>query len=86
MPLPFIIVAPLLSQSHTLFPDAYMDGALKEILADYQVDQKRIYLTGMSMGGEATYRFALNQPDTFAAISPLCAYLHNPSPATLEDG
>ena len=83
-PLPFIIVAPLLSENHTLFPDAYMDGALKEVLADYRVDQKRIYLTGMSMGGEAAYRFALNQPDTFAAVSPLCAYLNNPSLASLE--
>lgn len=77
-PLPFIIVAPLLSTSHqdySAFPDNYMNEALDEILADYRVDRKRIYLTGLSMGGEATYRFAINQPDTFAAIAPLCAYL-----------
>jgi predicted esterase len=76
-PLPFIIVAPLLNTNYTAFPNEYMDGALSEILSNYRVDQKRIYLTGLSMGGEATYRFALHQPDTFSAISPLCAYIDN---------
>jgi predicted peptidase len=84
-PLPFIIVAPLLNTNHTSFPNDYMDGALGEILADYRVDQKRIYLTGMSMGGEAAYRFALHQPDTFAAISPLCAYIDNSNPVSMDE-
>ena len=75
-PLPFIIVAPLLNKSkgYESFPDDYMDGVLQEVLADYRVDGKRIYVTGLSMGGEATYRFALNHPDTFAAIAPLAAF------------
>jgi predicted esterase len=75
-PLPFIIVAPLLntSKDYASFPDDYMDGVLQEVQADYRVDPKRIYVTGLSMGGEATYRFALNHPDTFAAIAPLAAF------------
>lgn len=60
--------APVIAQK------AYMDGVLAEILADYRVDQKRIYVTGLSMGGEATYRFALHQPHTFAAIAALTAF------------
>jgi predicted esterase len=83
-PLPFVIIAPVLNTNYTAFPDSYMDGALKEILADYRVDHKRIYLTGMSMGGEAAYRFALHQPETFAAVSPLCAYLNYPGLAYLQ--
>ncbi len=76
-PLPFIIVAPLLGRSefYGSFSDDYMEGVLEEVLREYRVDGKRIYLTGLSMGGEATYRFALKQPDTFAAIAPLSAYL-----------
>jgi predicted peptidase len=42
------------------------------------VDRQRIYVTGLSMGGEATYRFALQQPEMFAAIAPLSAYLSSP--------
>jgi dienelactone hydrolase len=74
---PFIIAAPILNknQSYSSFPDEYLDGVLEEIRAEYRVDAKRIYLTGLSMGGEATWRFALHQPDTFAAVAPLCAFL-----------
>jgi predicted esterase len=77
--LPFIIAAPLLnlSEEYESFPEAYMDGALAEIRANYRVDPKRIYVTGLSMGGEATYRFAVHQPDTFAAIAPISAFVES---------
>jgi predicted esterase len=87
-PLPFIIIAPLLKNSpdYGSFPDNYMNGVLAEILEDYRVDQKRIYVTGLSIGGEATYRFALQQPDTFAAIAPLAAYVNSsPSMESIKD-
>ena len=76
-PLPFIIAAPLLNafEGYSSFPEAYMDGVLAEIQGNYRVDAKRIYVTGLSMGGEATYRFAVHQPETFAAIAPLSAYV-----------
>jgi predicted esterase len=74
-PLPFIIVAPLLNTSNHLFPLEYLDGVLAEVQATYRVDPKRFYVTGLSLGGEATYRFAIHQPATFAAIAPLCAML-----------
>ena len=74
-PLPFIIVAPLLKTSYNLFPLEYLDSVLAEVQATYRVDPKHIYLTGLSLGGEATYRFAIQQPDTFAAIAPLSAFL-----------
>lgn len=84
-PLPFIIVAPLRNtyEGYSSFPEDYMEGVLEEIQAEYRVDPKRIYLTGLSMGGEATYRFALHQPDTFAAIAPLAAYLFGADAASM---
>jgi predicted esterase len=83
-PLPFIIVAPLLNKNYPTFPEEYMDEVLNETLAEYRVDQKRIYLTGMSMGGESAYRFVLHQPDTFAAVASLCAFLNDPSSLSME--
>jgi predicted esterase len=76
-PLPLIIAAPLLNAAdgYSTFPDVYMDRALAEIQANYRVDAQRIYVTGLSMGGEGTYRFAVNHPKTFAAIAPLSAYV-----------
>jgi fermentation-respiration switch protein FrsA (DUF1100 family) len=84
-PLPAIIVAPLLSafQGYSSFPEEYLDGVLKEIQANYRVDPQRLYLTGLSMGGEAAYRFAVHRPETFAALAPLSAYVDSQTYAGL---
>ncbi len=37
-----------------------------------RVDTDRIYLTGLSMGGYGTWETALEYPDTYAAIVPIC--------------
>lgn len=43
------------------------------------VDQDRIFVTGLSMGGYATWALADRQPDRFAAIVPICGgYPHHP--------
>jgi predicted peptidase len=46
------------------------------ILADvekhYKVDPKRIYLTGISMGGYGTWALAASNPEKWAAIAPVC--------------
>jgi len=38
----------------------------------YRVDQSRIYVTGLSMGGGATWDFAGSYPTKAAAIVPIC--------------
>lgn len=85
-PLPFIIVAPLLNKSedYASFPEDYMDGVLAEAQTQYRVDPGRIYVTGLSMGGEATYRFALHRPDAFAAIAVLSGYHYNSDPLDMK--
>src|SRR5205085_2048760 len=44
----------------------------EEIVAQYQVDPQRIYLTGLSMGGGGTWALAAAYPERFAAIVPIC--------------
>ena len=75
-PLPFIIAAPMLiyTNDYRSFPEEYMSGALDELVSDYRINNKQIYLTGLSMGGEASYRFALYRPDVFAAVAPFAAF------------
>lgn len=43
-----------------------------ELAATLRVDQSRIYLTGLSMGGFGAWETALLYPDTYAAIVPIC--------------
>ena len=38
----------------------------------YNIDQNRIYLCGLSMGGYGTWYTAMAYPDLFAAIAPCC--------------
>lgn len=47
-----------------------------DVLADvkrrFPVDENRIYLTGLSMGGGGTLWIGLSRPDRWAAIAPVC--------------
>ncbi len=45
---------------------------LDEIEAKYRVDTDRVYLTGLSMGGFGTWTLAIEYPNRFAAIAPIC--------------
>jgi predicted peptidase len=45
---------------------------LAEVQKTYKVDPKRIYLSGLSMGGFGTWSVAAAHPDRWAAIAPIC--------------
>lgn len=47
---------------------------LDEIESKYRVDKNKIYVTGLSMGGQGTWTLALTQPNRFAAIAPVCGW------------
>ncbi len=47
---------------------AMLDAVEKE----YKIDDKRLYLTGLSMGGFGTWSLAEKYPDRWAAIVPVC--------------
>lgn len=38
----------------------------------FSIDEGRVYLTGLSMGGYGTWYTAMARPDIFAAIAPCC--------------
>jgi len=48
-----------------------LDALVDEIVESYAVDTRRIYLTGLSMGGLGTWHFALEHPARFAAVVPI---------------
>ena len=68
---PFILVSPQCPTGESWSEDALL-GLLDEVIKKYRVDQRRVYLTGLSMGGYATWSLGLNFPDRFAAIAPIC--------------
>ena len=70
---PFIAVSPQCPKSSwwTVELEA-LNALLDEIVAKYAVDTKRIYLTGLSMGGFGAWHLATAYPERFAAIAPVC--------------
>jgi predicted peptidase len=58
---------------------------LKDFLKRYNVDEKRVYLTGLSMGGDGAWRLAALQPKLFAAIVPICGRDKANSASKLKD-
>jgi len=53
----------------------YMRAAeelLAATISDYSIDKKRIYVSGLSMGGFATWDVVMRNPELFAAAVPVC--------------
>lgn len=69
--LPFIVVSPQ-CPAEGWWASEVLAALLDEIEKNYRVDPKRIYLTGLSMGGFGTWQLAADQPHRFAAIAPIC--------------
>jgi predicted peptidase len=47
-------------------------AALDHSIKEFHGDRSRVYLTGLSMGGYATWDFAVAEPHRFAALVPIC--------------
>jgi predicted esterase len=69
--LPFIVISPQLGYTQFWDPDLLVN-LIKKVSDEYRVDDDRIYLTGLSMGGFGTWYTAMKYPQLFAAIAPVC--------------
>ena len=49
-----------------------LQHTLEEVSKKYRINEKNIYLTGLSMGGYGTWFWAGQKPDQFKRIAPIC--------------
>jgi predicted peptidase len=68
---PFIVVSPQCPKGRWWQPFE-LTALLDEIVEKYRVDQERICVTGLSMGGFGTWSLAAYTPERFAALAPIC--------------
>jgi predicted peptidase len=47
-------------------------AALEKSVKEFHGDRRRLYLTGLSMGGYGSWQLAVDHPDTFAAAAIIC--------------
>lgn len=81
---PFIAVSPQ-CPDNTFWNVDLLSALLDEIESRYKVDKKRIYLTGLSMGGHGTWSLAIQEPNRFAAIAPVCGWSNPATACRLKD-
>lgn len=68
---PFIVVSPQAQLPYGWEPEN-LYKMLLHLKQTLRVDQQRVYLTGLSMGGYGTWALAMKHPEEFAAIAPVC--------------
>ena len=78
---PAIVVIPQAESKRTAIGQRWYAGnpdgdralaMLDAVQKEYKIDPKRVYLTGLSMGGFGTWQMAFKHPDKWAAIVPIC--------------
>ncbi len=57
--------------------------ALDQSLKEFHGDPRRVYLTGLSMGGYGTWYIASRNPGRFAALAPICGGIRAPKTVPL---
>lgn len=74
-PWPAVVVFPQCPKS-SFWPDPQMlamaSAALDAAILEFHGDRKRLYLTGISMGGYGAIQLAAASPGKFAAVVPIC--------------
>lgn len=68
---PFIVVSPQCPSGQRWSNEGLL-SLLDDVTKHHRVDRRRIYLTGLSMGGFGTWSLGLAHPERFAAIAPIC--------------
>ena len=69
---PFMILAPQNPHKKQWWNIRAVMALLERVISDNRVDRSRIYLTGLSRGGNACWELATQFPDTFAAMAVVC--------------
>ncbi|WP_409304913.1 dienelactone hydrolase family protein [Peribacillus sp. SCS-155] len=71
--LPFILICPQCPDGTvwSLEIDA-LSKLLEEIKRLYKIDDRKVFLSGLSMRGYGTWDFAMKFPDKLTAIAPIC--------------
>lgn len=67
---PFITVSPLLPAGED-WDIARLDSILDHLAGQLRIDASRVYLTGLSRGAHASWRWSAAEPTRFAAVAPV---------------
>ena len=78
----FLVLSPQCPKNYGMWPNAFVEDLIKYAKTNLRIDEDRIYLTGLSMGGGGTFKYistAASQPKNISAAATVCA------PCTFKD-
>jgi poly(3-hydroxybutyrate) depolymerase len=70
---PFILISPQLKTSYGSWPAAYVLDVINYVKKNLRVDPRRVYITGLSLGGKGVWTTLGAYPEVFAGALPICA-------------
>ncbi|RPD39023.1 phospholipase [Chitinophaga barathri] len=68
---PYIVISPQ-CKTNSWWHVPSLNALYDDIVKQYNVDPKRIYVTGLSMGGFGCWEWVAAYPTRFAAAAPIC--------------
>lgn len=71
----FIMFSPQLAPSPGTWEPIWVDAARAWMVANYNVDPERFYLTGLSLGGSGTSKYIGSDNNTYQGTDKVAAYL-----------
>jgi predicted peptidase len=66
------VIASLQCEPKQIWSPQGVKAVTDHLIKTERIDTSRVYLTGLSMGGFGTWETAMEYPDTYAAIAPIC--------------
>jgi hypothetical protein len=78
---PFILISPQLKENYGTWPAWYMLEVINHVKTYLRIDERRIHVTGLSLGGGGAWVAAQEFPKLFASVSPICGGYNSPSKA-----
>lgn len=75
---PFILISPQLKSNMGNWSANYIDEVVEHVLKkDLRIDENRVYVTGLSLGGGGAWYYAQSFPEKIAAVAPICGSGNN---------
>lgn len=82
---PFIVVSPQCPDETEGWNIEVLKMLLDQMQSRYRVKKECIFVTGLSMGGAATWELAFACTGRFAAIAPICGYVDPSKASKIKD-
>jgi gliding motility-associated-like protein len=78
---PFIVISPQLKSASADWYANYINEFVTWAKANLRIDETRIWITGLSLGGGGTWAYSEVYPTVIAAMAPICGHYNNPAAA-----